>query len=73
MDSSSEFHQKVSQAIGSDVELRTLSDATLVDCINLDIATTKEEVLDAIKKQIEGAENLSLASIKDQKETRGGT
>ena len=35
----------------------------LLECINLDTAATKEELLEVIKKQIERAENLNVASI----------
>ena len=72
MDASSEFNQKVFQVVGSDVELRTLSDISFVECINLDTATT-EELIEAFKKKIEDVEGLSLASIKGLRETRGGT
>ena len=50
-----------------------MSDTSLLESINLDKETTKEELLEAIKKQITGAENLNLALIKWLRETRGGT
>ena len=41
-----EFHLKVTH---DDDELRTLSDTKLADCINLDITTTKADILETTK------------------------
>ena len=71
MDGLGEFHQKVFKVLSSNVELRILSDTTLVECIKLDMATTKKEILEVSQSQIEVVTSFSLASMKELRETNG--
>lgn len=69
----SNFKASVKKVLGNDVEVRCLTHHALIEVKNLDSITTKEEICNALTKELEYIEELPITSIKSIRRGYGET
>lgn len=68
-----DFQNEIKMALGANIEVKSFTDETIIECKDLDEITTAQDVWQALTAKFEEMQGLDVSSIKSLKKAYGNT